>query len=251
MAGVAAIYAETLAFAQAQRTPEQALLAMGHCYLAGTRTSEQSERKILGGNQHGLPSSIFSHDFAYVALGHLHLAQAVGQEHIRYSGSPIPLSLAEAEYPHQVVQVDLDGPHLAAVTVLPVPRQVEIIRLPAGSIDTVLARLLALPPLPPDLPAWKRPFLEVSVLMDGVVDLRRKVEAVLEGKAARLVSLRPVRLNEDSSLADLSPRAELQHLDPEAVFRRRWTAARKEGEPPAELLAAFHELLDEVRGGEA
>jgi len=245
VAGVAKLYAEVLDHARVQRQPPQALLAMGHAYLAGAQVSDQSERKVLGGNQHGLPTSIFPNDVTYIALGHLHLAQALGEDRIRYSGSPIPLSLAEADYPHQVVQLDFEGPTLAAVTELRVPRTVEIIRMPAAPIDTVVARLFALPALPADLPAWRRPFLEVSVIMDGTTDVKGKVEKALEGKAARLVSLRPVREQSDSSLADALPRADLQTLSPEAVFRRRFEAQRK-GEPTPELMAAFHELLDEV-----
>jgi exonuclease SbcD len=243
--GVARLYGEVLDHARGLRQPDQALLAMGHAYLAGAQVSDDSERKVLGGNQHGLPTSIFPNDIAYVALGHLHLPQALGTDRIRYCGSPIPLSLAEADYPHQVVQLDLEGSELRAVTPLLIPRAVEIIRMPPAPIDTVLARLFALPALPADLPGWRRPFLEVSVIMDGTADVKGKIEKALEGKAARLVSLRHVREQSDSSLADALPRADLQSLSPEAVFRRRFEALRK-GEPTAELLSAFHELLDEV-----
>jgi exonuclease SbcD len=43
-----------------------------------------------------------------VALGHLHKPQKVGQAHIRYSGSPIPLSFSEINYKHQIVDVKID-----------------------------------------------------------------------------------------------------------------------------------------------
>lgn len=250
VAGVAALYDQALAAARASREPDQALIAMGHCYLADTRRSEGSERKILGGNQHALPASIFPSDVAYVALGHLHLAQEVGAPHIRYSGSPIPLSLAEAEYPHQVVQVDLEGDRLVAATALPVPRQVAMIRVPEGPLGQVLASLLALPPLDPHMPHWQRPFLEVTIALEGsAADVRQKVEAVLQDKAARLVSLRLNALREDSSLADAMPTTDLQSLDPEAVLVRRW-AARHGGTPPADLLNTFHELLAAVQAEE-
>ena len=56
--------------------------------------SELSERKVLGGNQHALPVDLFPDDCRYVALGHLHRPQPLrGMDHIRYSGSPIPLSM--------------------------------------------------------------------------------------------------------------------------------------------------------------
>jgi len=43
-----------------------------------------------------------------VAFRSFALAQKVGaNDHIRYSGSPIPLSFNESNYLHQVVQVDI------------------------------------------------------------------------------------------------------------------------------------------------
>ena len=74
----------------------QAMVAVGHCNMAGARPSLESERRILGGDAHALPADVFPPDVAYVALGHLHLAQACDPAgRICYSGSPIPLSLAE------------------------------------------------------------------------------------------------------------------------------------------------------------
>ena len=60
--------------------------------MTGTRLSDLSEREALGGDQHALPADLFPDRVTYAALGHLHLAQAVGRhEHIRYSGSDPPL----------------------------------------------------------------------------------------------------------------------------------------------------------------
>jgi exonuclease SbcD len=55
-------------------------------------------------------ASEFHADFAYVALGHIHKAQALaGREHVRYSGSIERMDLGEAEDSKSVVVVDL-GP---------------------------------------------------------------------------------------------------------------------------------------------
>jgi DNA repair protein SbcD/Mre11 len=59
------------------------------------------------------------------ALGHLHRVQKVGaNEHIRYSGSPIPLSFDESHYPHQVVQVDIKSGQPVETLAIKVPRSV-------------------------------------------------------------------------------------------------------------------------------
>lgn len=145
--GVWRTYDEVLRAARKRREPGQALIAMGHCYMSGSEVSELSERKVLGGNQHALPAELFPQDVAYVALGHLHLAQEVGRANVRYSGSPIPLSLRERSYEHQVVLVDLDGERFVRARSIPVPRRVHILRVPevgAESLATVLEELALL-----------------------------------------------------------------------------------------------------------
>ena len=47
--------------------------------------------------------------FDYVALGHIHSPQQVGREHIRYSGSPLKYSLAEAHSDKSVPIVTLEA----------------------------------------------------------------------------------------------------------------------------------------------
>ncbi len=108
ISGMKTLYAELFAQLQQKAGNGESLILTGHCYMVNGAVSELSERKILGGNQHALPVELFPDDIAYVALGHLHLAQRVGtHEHIRYSGSPIPLSFDETDYPHQIVQVEI------------------------------------------------------------------------------------------------------------------------------------------------
>ena len=56
-----------------------------------------------------MPHDVFPPEASYVALGHLHKAQAVGRDTVRYSGSLIPLSATEQPYLHGVTLVSLDG----------------------------------------------------------------------------------------------------------------------------------------------
>jgi exonuclease SbcD len=249
--GVRSVYAEVLEGARARREPGQALVAMGHCYMVGSELSALSERKILGGNQHALPVELFPEDVAYAALGHLHKAQRVGgREGVRYSGSPLPLSLSEASYAHQVLLVELEGERLSSVRPLHVPRRVDIVRVPsrhAATLDDVLTELAALPPLEAETPDWRRPYLEVCVALPRPEPaLRRRVEASLEGKAARLVKLTPAYTGTGNTLAEERPGVSLKERTPEDVFRARY--ARDYTEPPEPvLLEAFHSLLTQVQ----
>lgn len=246
--GVRRAYGELIAHAEGVRANGEALLAMGHLYMSGTTLSELSERKILGGNQHALPHDLFPESLAYVALGHLHLAQAVGRESIRYAGSPIPLSMAEIDYPHQICVVDIDAGALVSVTHEPIPRTVQLLRVPADHrpLEEVEAALQAMASQA-HLPTELQPILEVQVLLDQPQPtLRAQIEQAMEGKGMRLARIAVQYAGSGRALADVLPQKALKDLLPEEVFRQRW-AREHEGEPPAELLAAFHQLAGEAQ----
>ncbi len=78
---------------------------MPTCKAVKPRTEE---RPIIIGNEEALSTALFDDVIDYVALGHLHKPQKVGQAHIRYSGSPIPLSFSEINYKHQVLEISID-----------------------------------------------------------------------------------------------------------------------------------------------
>lgn len=243
------IYQEVLDLARARRTPGQALVAMGHLHLVGAQVSDLSERRLTVGNLSALSHDLFPPDVSYAALGHLHLAQPVGgRETVRYSGSLLPLSLSERAYTHGVVLVELEGPR-ATVRTLAAPRVVEIVVVPeggrAGSLDEVLGALAALPERGPG-PEAARPFLEVRVRLERPEPtLRQRVEDALDGKEPRLARLGVETGGTGAALGDVELRS-IAELAPEDVFRAKY-ARDHGGEPPAELAAAFAELLDAVR----
>jgi exonuclease SbcD len=249
-------YARVLDEGRRQRQPGQALLAMGHAYLVGGILSELSERKVLCGNQHPLPVDLFPDDVAYVALGHLHLAQTVGgREHVRYAGTPLPLAVTEAGYQHQVLVVETAGERVTDVRSILVPRTVAMLRVPdedapekAWPRERVLAELSKLPTRAdaPDSNSW--PFLDVTVDVSAgpEPDLRGVVEAVLSDRAARLVRLVLDRGTRTDGGVGTEPPPPLQELVPEQVFRLCYERAYA-GDPSPELLAAFHDLLEDAK----
>ena len=219
--------------------------------MQGTSLSELSERKILGGNQHALPADIFPNDLAYIALGHLHRAQAVGRAHMRYSGSPIPLSMTELGYVHQVVLVELGGAGAATMTALPVPPAVAIQRVPEDGPRTLPEVVRLLKTLPARHEGGRdalRPMIEVCVALDGPQPhLKHDIEQTLDGKEARLAKI-TVTWPERSPEELLVPGAHLVDLMPEDVFRARYRRDFRR-DPPPPLVAAFHELVEAVHAG--
>ncbi|MFM9434843.1 DNA repair protein SbcD/Mre11 [Janthinobacterium sp. CG_23.3] len=243
LAGIALLYRQALDVALARRQPGQAIVAMGHCHMVGGEMSNDSERRIVIGGAEMLPSGVFDPAIVYAALGHLHLAQQVGkQAHLRYCGSPIPLSFAEVGYRHQILRVDLDGEALGAISALPVPRAVELLRVPSkpAPLEQVLAELvaLALPEAAPEA----LPFLEVRVRLDAPEPgLRARVEAALEHKAVRLAKIETSSAARGASAAPLTL-DQLDQLQPDDIFRRLYLQ-KYASEAPAEQLSAFAELM--------
>jgi exonuclease SbcD len=221
----------------------QAALAMGHLYMQNAALSPDSERKVLGGNQNPLGQELFPERLAYVALGHLHYAQAVGRESIRYSGSPIPLSMTERGYMHQVVVLQIQDGALKVLDHVPIPRSVQMIRLPDDGYLPLVPLLKRIAELPDrDLAAKDLPYLELRVsLPSAEPTLRSQVEDALESKAVRLLAVRTEYTGGGKALADHPE--ELDLLKPEQVFRRAWQRAF-EGPIPEEVLAGFHELIE-------
>jgi len=244
MAGIRLVHQHLIAAAEAQRQPGQALIAMSHAHMAGGAVSEDSERNIVIGNAEALPASLFPEPIAYVALGHLHKPQKVaGQERIRYSGSPLPLSFGEINYPHQVLLVAFEGDRLARVEPLPVPRAVEMIRIGRAPLAEVISELEALPPL--GLFAENLPWLEVRVQLDEPLpDLRQRIEAAIAGKACRLVRITSEYAGRRGE-AESNVLLGLDQITPQELFARAWE--EQFGNPPDEqALDDFASLLQHV-----
>lgn len=88
-------------------------VAVAHAFLAGG-TGSESERPLSIGGVETVGAGIFD-AFHYVALGHLHQAQQVVSPHIRYAGSLLKYSFAEAGQHKAVSLVEIDDAGRAAV----------------------------------------------------------------------------------------------------------------------------------------
>jgi DNA repair protein SbcD/Mre11 len=245
-----ALYRRLTDEALKRRTRGQAIVATGHCYMADGIVSELSERKIQVGNQEALSEEIFPEELTYVALGHLHRAQRVaGRNRIRYSGSPIPLSLVERSYDHQVLVIELDGERLATTKSLYVPRTIEILVIPEQHkpIEEVLPLLTFLPRDDGSSPDT-RPFLEVRIKIESANPrLRQEVEAALEGARARLlrIDVQKPELHREQAVPSLDLDA-ISPIDVFAAAHRRQRGA----DPPEHLLSLFRELEEAIQRGE-
>ena len=79
-------------------------IILAHQFVIGAKTCE-SEELVVGGSEQ--VSAKHFDEFDYVALGHLHSPQTVGQKHIRYSGTPLKYSFSEIKHKKSVTIVDI------------------------------------------------------------------------------------------------------------------------------------------------
>ncbi|MDQ1181046.1 exonuclease SbcCD subunit D [Rhodococcus sp. SORGH_AS_0301] len=93
-------------------------VVLAHAFVIGGEGTG-SERSISVGGVETVPASIFG-GIDYVALGHLHSPQTI-DDHIRYSGSPLPYSFGERSHRKAAWLVDIDGSGGRVVTRVDLP----------------------------------------------------------------------------------------------------------------------------------
>ncbi|MEV8285277.1 exonuclease SbcCD subunit D [Streptomyces niveus] len=130
-------------------------VVLAHAFVAGGAASD-SERDITVGGVSAVPTGTFD-GVDYVALGHLHGAQAL-TERVRYSGSPLAYSFSESDHRKTMWLVDLGpGGEIDATRIdCPVPR-------PLARVRGALADLLDDPALTRHEEAWIEATLTDSV----------------------------------------------------------------------------------------
>ncbi|MEG2066140.1 MAG: exonuclease SbcCD subunit D C-terminal domain-containing protein [Tannerellaceae bacterium] len=251
VAGIRRMYQSLYAFASKQRQTGEAILATGHLHASGAELSDddRSERIIMGGLE-SVSADTFDPGIAYTALGHIHKAQRVGgREAVRYAGSPLPMSFSEKNYCHQVVAIELAGEQVVRIDSIPIPRTVELLRLPSQPAcpEQVMEALTALPEAV-EGDNTPKPYLEVRVLLtEPDPGFRHRVEEVLATKAVRLTSIQPSYPKRSEGEQEGRPLSytDLQKIDPLDMLRHTF-AVRYAGELPEDLEQLFKEVMREV-----
>lgn len=249
-AGVARLYEDVYQHALTKKQPGQSIIAMGHLHAQQAEITEmdKQERLIMGGVE-CIGADSFPNGLSYVALGHIHKAQRIGgKEHIRYSGSPLPLSFSEINYKHQVFVFELESTGIREQAIIEVPVFVPLQRVPDvhSRLPDVLLALQQLHKF--NGQQEPAPYLEVRVLADGPEPgLRHQVEQALAGKHVRLAKI-DVRYAGASGASTGAPAAtadRLQELNPAEVFERAFQV-KYNNTVPEELLHLFNQVAAEV-----
>lgn len=90
-------------------------ILLAHLFVAGSVTCESDKTAIAGGSI-AVPVDLFD-KFDYTALGHLHKPQTI--KNVRYSGTPLKYSFAEAEHIKSVTVIDSDNMKISTIDIKP------------------------------------------------------------------------------------------------------------------------------------
>jgi len=219
------------------------IIATGHLTTVGASASE-SVREIYVGSLEAFPTAAFP-PADYIALGHIHRPQKVGGlDHIRYSGSPIPLSFDEIGKPKEVLLVEFDEQGLKDITPLFIPCFQPLVTVKGNltELENQIAEAAQLGAS--ETPVW----LEVTVKGDDYLsDLQVRIEAICERFPVEVLRIRRDRSEGVARLQafDKETLSELTTLD---VFEKRLAQEELEPELIEQLHVRYRSVIEHLHG---
>jgi DNA repair protein SbcD/Mre11 len=150
-------------------TSKYPVIAMGHLFAMGGSISE-SEQNIYVGTLGHIGADDFPAYFDYIALGHLHRPQIIGEDDkVRYSGSPNILSFSEINYDKKVIVLTIEDNEISLVKEDIIPRFREFYSL-RGTIEECISQFPNIITNPYKLTPWVEIVLDVenNVNTDGL-----------------------------------------------------------------------------------
>ena len=222
------------------------VIATGHLTAVGSKLSE-SVRDIYIGTLAAFPTSAFP-EADYIALGHIHRPQLVGgHEHIRYSGSPIPLSFDETHIDadkgiKQVVLIEFNNSQAPTITSMPLPVFRPLFTL-RGMLDELPQQIENILPQLND--TTLTPWFDVEVDDQAHShDLPVLVEQIFDQYLTdyALLRIRKKRRQANIELNDHTTH-DLSELDVNEVFQQRLAQEAFSSEQITALSNAFQEVL--------
>ncbi|WP_426507975.1 exonuclease subunit SbcD [Serratia proteamaculans] len=218
------------------------IVATGHLTTVGVTTSD-SVRDIYIGTLDAFPAQAFP-PADYIALGHIHRAQNVAKsEHIRYSGSPIPLSFDELGKAKSVFMVDFSAGALQQVTALEIP-SFQPMQLIKGGLAQIEQQLQQFADYQGELPVW----LDIEVAtQDYLSDIQRRIQLLADQLPVEVVLLRRSKEQRRQAI-EQQDKETLNELSVNEVFERRLAQEPEMAEQRRQRMSQmFQQVVESVR----
>ncbi|MFS2222414.1 exonuclease subunit SbcD [Pantoea sp. B65] len=219
------------------------IIATGHLTTVGVSKSD-AVRDIYIGTLDAFPAQAFP-PADYIALGHIHRAQRVADsEHIRYSGSPIPLSFDETGKAKSVFLVEFAGQQRVRVEPLPIPlfQPMCMIKGTLAQIEQQLTQFTT---------ASSNVWLDIEIVTEDYLnDIQRRIQQLTDDLPVEVVLLRRSREQRDNVIARQNNET-LNELSVEEVFSRRLAQEESsDTQRQQRIQQLFATTLDAVRSEE-
>ena len=230
------------------------VVVAAHFYAHGAliQAREHSERLVVGG-QDMVEIDTMGKAYAYVALGHIHRPQAVGNcANVRYAGSPLALSFSERDYKRAVNLVEIDTQGHVETTSLFYTPLCALVSLPErGALDPqeALSRLHSLPDAQPDDDREAYPYVEMNIrLAQPEPELRRRIGEIIEHKAVKFCRITTSTYREQSAQDDTQrPAVENSlHSQTPIDIAKQYYTARYGNEMPEALVERFNIAVNSI-----
>lgn len=238
--GISKHYTEVCAYAkeiQASLSHRVPIVAMGHLFTAGGQSAQgDGMRELYVGSLGHVHANLFPICIDYLALGHLHSAQKVGgNNHMRYSGSPLPMSFDEACHTKKVISIEFDKSLIPVIQELDIPTFKQLKRI-KGDWEAIFAQI-------EDFKDCKA-LLEVVYTGSEYIDyaLKEKLEKLLEGTCLELLKIENQRKKE-RIINEGSFTLSLDDLKPIDVFKDVLKTNHVNSDEHLELIARFDEVV--------
>ncbi len=218
------------------------VIAMGHLFATGGSVSD-SEQNIYVGTLGHIGAQDFPTYFDYVALGHLHRPQIVGEnDKIRYSGSPNILSFSELTYDKKIIVLEISANKISNIDDVIVPNFREFYKL-KGSMEECIAEF-------PNIISNSyqlKPWVEIVLDQDNTIqtdELKIASEAYdFEILKITLKNQRKIKGIEEL-LADATS---IKELVPTEVFKLKCEEMDFDLDQNQQVWDAFNEVLQAVK----
>ena len=200
-----------------------------HQFITGAQTAGSEELSV--GGVENIDAALFK-DFDYVALGHIHRAQRVGRETVRYAGSPLKYSLAEAAHKKSAAVVDMGAKGDVRIELVPLTPLHDV-----REVEGYLDEIMRMP--------YSEDYVRVTVRDELVPPDARVTVTTVFPNLLRF----EVRNSKTGEAAEMSDAQDVEDKSVEELFRDFFSLQNNGAQPDEEQLALIREVLRE--SGEA
>lgn len=240
--GIKAHYQEAAEAVEEFEADGVPIITTGHLYAKGASASDKQDNIYIG-DMENIAADHFPEVFDYVALGHIHSAQIIGKKnHIRYSGSLIPMSFGEWKDQKSVTIIEFKGREIKDVRLVKAPlfRKLVSIKGTDTEVDEELQGIIKdIENSSTPLEAW----IEILITSEETrPDVYHYYNELVKSLPIRILRVSYARTYKAADA--LSTEYELDHLQPLDIFKKRCEAAGLEEKETKISVKTFKELMN-------